>query len=689
MRIFVALLWTTLAMTGLAGLPACEKTPSCHDAVERWWATAVDSGMNPAAVEEYIGRDLALCLDLQNQARESDCMAAHVSWRECLYNRIGAGAFSWTSECAWRLERLEACLDDRAFEERCDDDLDNDADGLVDCFDPDCSPLCWGSFGSPPTSVPQSLDRAVDLLFVIDNSGSMADEQANTRGSFPAYFTSLKSMVGGLPDVHLGVTSTDLGTGMFQITYCEEEGGDGGALVTGNCANPTGAPYIVDVKPRGCEITMDQSNVCLDHTCTQTHCAHEPSTTYVQDPSTGCPRCRNYEGESLEDVFSCIADLGTMGCGFEQPLEAMRRALEPTNTANAGFLRDNAVLAVLLLTDEDDCSASDPQLYDNTQTDIDSTLGPLTSYRCFEHGVTCDINLRTHEGTRQNCVPREDPSALLHPLSSYIQFLQGLKAPQEMVVVAIAGPVTPSPTGEGLNMNVELDDQSRPELQYSCTTVMDGAVPGIRIHNLVAAFNEEEELLNGAYTSVCSADYAPALAAMGNRIKDILDFQCLPAPPRGCADVGVEFGTPRASQTCAINERCLPTCSVGEIRYRGTADEYDVWLPPCLEVCADGYCEGNTDRSLAYAEGHPPDRDPDLPVEVCWHVVYNPNCPNSNYAELRASRRADPPPRTFLLYNCMQLLRDEQLCNDGVDNDEDCLIDTDDPCCQSGMNCME
>jgi len=274
-------------------------------------------------------------------------------------------------------------------------------------------------------------------------------------------------------------------------------------------------------------------------------------------------------------------------------------------------------------------------------------------------------------------------------VSSYIRFLQDLKDPQEMVVAAIAGPVTPSPAGVGYNVEVGRDEVNQPELDYSCFLSTGGAVPGIRIFSLVAAFNDEEELGSGAYSSFCSADYTPALVGFGNQLKDLLDYQCLPAPPRGCADVGVEFGTPRAAQTCAINERCLPTCNVGEIRHRGTADEYDVWLPPCLEVCAEGYCEGNTDRSLAYAGGHPPDRDPDLPVEVCWHMAYNPACPDSNYAELRAARRTDPPPRTFLAYSCMQIPRDEQLCNDLQDNDEDCLIDTDDPCCQNPADCVD
>ncbi len=682
MRRFIALILAALVMIAL---PACEKTPSCREAVERWWATADDT-MLPWAVAEGIERDLAQCLELQDQAEGTDCMEAHVSWRECLYHRVGYDSHS--SECWWRLERLQACMEDRAFEQSCDDNQDNDADGLVDCLDPDCSTLCWGVFW-PSVSVPQSMDHAVDLLFVIDNSASMAGEQANVRVNFPAYLTSLRNMEGGLPDLHLGVTSTDLGTGMYQISSCEEVGGDGGNLLTGNCTNPTGAPYIIDVAARGCEITMEPGNTCSAHSCSQADCAHEPSTTFVEDSTTGCPRCRNYAGEALEDVFSCIADLGTMGCGFEQPLEAMRRALEPTNTANAGFVRDNAFLAVVLITDEDDCSASNPQLFDNTQTDLTSTLGPLNAYRCFEHGITCDINSRVHQGTRQNCVPREDAAALLHPVSSYLQFLQDLKDPQEMVVAAMAGPVQLSLTGEGHNMVVDLDDAGNPELQYSCTVADGGAVPSIRIFNVIAAFNTEEDLATWAYSSVCSMDFTPVLAGIGNTIKRRLDYQCLPAPPRGCADVGVEFGTPRAAVTCAVNERCLPTCSVGEVRYRSTADEYDVWLPPCLEVCAEGYCEGNTDRSLAYAGGHPLERDPGLPVEACWHMAYNENCPESNYASLRAARRADPPPRTFLLYGCMQISRDEQLCNDGADNDEDCLVDQDDPCCVAAANCVQ
>ncbi len=682
MRTIVAVMSVALVLASGAG---CDQgVPTCQEGVERWWASEREE-MDPEVWRQIVNEDIVLCLDLQAQAEEAGCMEAHVAWRECLYHRAGIVD---SPECDWSLERLRACLDDTAFETSCDDYQDNDADGLVDCFDPDCAPRCWNDGNY--MSVPQSTERAVDILFVIDNSGSMAGENNIMRAHFPALTFALRNMAGGLPDVHVGVTTTDLGTGVFDISYCEEVGGDAGNLVTGSCENPTGgAPYLVDVAPQGCEITREADNTCSAHSCSLADCVGEPTAFFVQDSSTGCPRCRNYADETLEDALSCIASLGTMGCGYEQPLEAMKKALEPANTANTGFLRPDAVLAVLLVTDEDDCSASDPQLYDNTQTDIDSPLGPLTAFRCFEHGVSCDINDRNHQGERQHCVPRQDATALLVPLSSYVEFLQDLRDPQELVVAAIAGPVTASPDGVGHNVDVVLDAMGNPELQYGCTVADGGAVPGIRIHHLIAAFNEGEDLATWAYSSICSADYTPALAGFGNKIKDRLDSQCPPGPFKGCSDVGVEFGSPQALVTCPVNERCLPECVVGEIRYRGTEEQVGVWMPSCLEVCTGGFCQGNTNRSLAYAGGHPPDRDPDLPVEVCWHVVFNPDCPDSNYAELRAARRTDPPPRTFLVYSCEQVERNETLCDDGVDNNENCLVDMNDPCCQNPADCVD
>ncbi|MDY0003025.1 MAG: hypothetical protein RBU30_17120 [Polyangia bacterium] len=522
--------------------------------------------------------------------------------------------------------------------------------------------------------LPQSLERDVDLLFVIDDSGSMLDEQILLQAQFSALMQKLRAMEGGLPNVHLGVTSTDLGTSPFPITFCEQAGGDGGRLLTGSCVNPTGAPYVVDVEPQACEISKDELGICSAHGCQEANCAHEPSTSLAIDAATGCPRCRNYQGQDLEDVFSCIAGLGTQGCGFEQPLEAMYKALDSASTANSGFVRENAFLAVVFITDEDDCSASNPQLYDNSQTDINSQLGPLTSFRCFEFGIQCDQTGRTLQGLRTNCQPREDAGALLHPVSRYVNFLQQMKDPQMLVVAAIAGPVT------NQQVTVGLDEYSQPEVAFSCSTERGGAVPGVRLRALVDAFNQPEDL-SWAFSSICSATYTDALQGVADKIIGGLAPQCPPTPFKGCSDPGAQFGLP--ADGYAGNDQCLPTCRLQDVFQRGTAEESRADLPPCLEVCPQGSCQGNQDPALAYASGHPAKRDSSLPVEACWHINYQERCVSSNFGEIQVSRRADPPPRSFTDMVCVLVPQTELLCTDGRDNDEDGLTDWDDPDCAS------
>ena len=69
----------------------------------------------------------------------------------------------------------------------------------------------------------------------------------------------------------------------------------------------------------------------------------------------------NYTG-NLADTFTCIAALGEDGCGYEQQFTAITRALGADGQAppaeNQGFLRDDAYLAIVLITNEDDCSSA-------------------------------------------------------------------------------------------------------------------------------------------------------------------------------------------------------------------------------------------------------------------------------------------------------------------------------------------
>jgi hypothetical protein len=59
--------------------------------------------------------------------------------------------------------------------------------------------------------------------------------------------------------------------------------------------------------------------------------------------------------------FRCMATVGTAGDSRERGLEAVTRALSPglLEGVNAGFLREDAHLVVVILGDEDDCSGID------------------------------------------------------------------------------------------------------------------------------------------------------------------------------------------------------------------------------------------------------------------------------------------------------------------------------------------
>src|SRR5689334_17681903 len=104
--------------------------------------------------------------------------------------------------------------------------------------------------------IPVTVNRNIDILFVIDDSGSMADKQNNLATNFPNFINVLNTIEGGLPDVHIGVASSDMGTkgldgapgpGVGQVGNggCANAGDDG-ALQIGTA--PVTGKFISDVR---------------------------------------------------------------------------------------------------------------------------------------------------------------------------------------------------------------------------------------------------------------------------------------------------------------------------------------------------------------------------------------------------------------------------------------------------------
>jgi hypothetical protein len=344
------------------------------------------------------------------------------------------------------------------------------------------------------------VNRNVDLLFLIDDSSSMKLSQDNLRRNFPAFMKNLENLPGGLPNVHIAIASSDMGAGDGRIGGCDGLGGKNG---------------IFQYAPRG--------------DCTSTGLAD--GATFISDVNG----VRNYTG-NLEEVFTCIAALGQDGCGFEHQFAAIARSLGADGQAppfeNQGFLRSDAYLAIVMITNEDDCSASPGvPLYDPSNTTIDSSLGPLSGFRCNEYGHVCDgVHPDRHAPnddvnatrTYDSCVSAED-GALLR-VADIAAGIKKLKTDpdNQIVFAAISGLAAPY-TVHWKSPPKDADTKPWPEISHSCMAG-DGsfADPSPRISQLVREFGP-----NGLQLDICGGEFDRALGRIADKIADRIRKPCI------------------------------------------------------------------------------------------------------------------------------------------------------------------
>lgn len=190
-----------------------------------------------------------------------------------------------------------------------------------------------------------------DFLFVIDNSGSMSDEQQNLINSFPQFIQTIQQTLMA-EDYHVMVVDTDASGGGSSSTTC----------INGVC---TCTP-----SPACCEQVCQFSNSCNGFPCNNLPGDDCDGTLgagkiFDQDgmlclPENG-PRFIT-EDDDLTGAFSCAGNVGTFGSGAEEPAHAMVKATGPELNAvgacNEGFIRDDAILVVTIITDEEDLNKS-------------------------------------------------------------------------------------------------------------------------------------------------------------------------------------------------------------------------------------------------------------------------------------------------------------------------------------------
>jgi hypothetical protein len=436
----------------------------------------------------------------------------------------------------------------------------------------------------------------VDLLFMVDNSGSMREEQESLREEFPKIISVLTTGMrsNGMPfppakDLHLGVVSSDMGlVGIQGIMNCDNQGDDGIML-------NTPSPEV-----SGCQASYPR------------FLSYVAGVNEVAQTSTD---------------FACIASLGTEGCGFEQQLEAVLKALWPSvdidpatgnpmepnrilfladsngfgqlghgDTDNAGFLRNDpavglSLIAIIMVTDEEDCSSKNTIHFIPNPLPDDPLAMQALNLRCFYNKTN------------------------LYPLERYINGYKALRPGNEKLVIfgAIVGVppdlVTPEDYAnvdwaddaarESFYATILNDDrmQEVPDpnasmqggnLQPSCQNDRGRAYPPRRIVEVARGFGT-----NGTIHSICQEDLGPAVDAIIDVIAKQLGAVCLPRPlvrnsdglvgcnvvwelppagmagamtPTQCGLPGFEFLLPPVEGREAVTDRGGAVCRVAQMR---------------------------------------------------------------------------------------------------------------------------
>jgi hypothetical protein len=234
----------------------------------------------------------------------------------------------------------------------------------------------------------------------------------------------------------------------------------------------------------------------------------------------------------------------------------------------SGFLRDDALLAIIFVTDEVDCSMSEDTLgwfLTGASTAFWTDPEGLTSGSCWLAGVACTGG----PGVYDDCVaqdkdrdanPTEVPeSAVLYPVQRYIDTLtelaavkQAMGGQSEVLVAVIAGvPLDYPETGQQLYADSP-DQQFNeeygigPACDRGTETIDDPpGIPSVRLRELAEAFASEASNI----FSVCADDYGVALEGIADAIGEINTRACV----GGCVS-DARYDMPGLQPVCSLVE---------------------------------------------------------------------------------------------------------------------------------------
>lgn len=312
---------------------------------------------------------------------------------------------------------------------------------VTGCNERRLRPLTPCTTAGVSNSVPIEDVKNVDLLFMVDDSGSMSEEQEKLRAEFP---NMIRALITGDTDLatpgnewpaveslRVAVVTSDMGvagvghvagTTSVKISSCggldperAHYGEDGSFRLQGHSVVSFGTTTV----------DCDQDNNGVDDSVTAAQLPDFLTFDMTANPSV--------DVDEYVRRVSCYTNTGTAGCAYEQQLESMLKAITPSDaatadalpggrfyyqdddgmdhsarglgqgtdtntttednadvTANGGWLRDDSLIAVVMVTDEDDCSSKDRRVFNyNYMNGLDPNDPYIDQYGPYQSQTRC------------------------------------------------------------------------------------------------------------------------------------------------------------------------------------------------------------------------------------------------------------------------------------------------------------
>jgi len=444
--------------------------------------------------------------------------------------------------------------------------------------------------------------RLLDMVFMIDNS-SMAPKVQKMNAQFPKLIAALQDPNdnNSLPDLRIAIIDSDLGTG--------------NAYANGTCGPKTLADGTASSYGDLGRFQMPNAKTCGVST---------PDAKWLEY-TKGKPV--NFTGD-INTVFTCLTGgLGSLGCGEEHQLQAFEFALVAGGLGNDeqhAMLRRNAHLALIFITDEDDCSAAMNDGMFGVKTELQ---GESASLRCATRAHQCSgQNLTTappgypttasFSAPLSACAARTDScpnatdgdpngtdtsvSTSCSPLKNIKHLAEEIKAlkddPESQVFVAgiFGWPLTEEDMANatytiGQVPNPNIADTAHPTVfdlwpvcydprhkpasstQFDSSAAGWGATPGLRLSAFVDEFGK-----NGLKASICQSDFSVTMSQIGSKLAQQLSTRCLPESYAQYSSCAAHYLIPDSAGGYTRQADDVPSCDASPS------------VPGCYTLVPDG-----------------------------------------------------------------------------------------------------